>query len=433
MASSENPLNSADAKDLNGLAHVFRALRSRNYRLFFIGQGISLTGTWMQTVAMGWLVYNLTNSAFLLGLVAFAGLICTFLLSPFAGVLSDRVDRKRILLTTQALSMVQALTLAVVVLTGSAEVWNLIVLSATLGLINAFDMPARQSFILELVDNRADLGNAIALNSSLFNGTRLIGPSIAGILVALVGEGICFLINGLSFIAVLSCLMAMKIAPKEVTGTHDDFFKGMKEGLSYALGFVPIRYTIMLLSLAALVAMPYSVLMPVFAKEILQGGANTLGFLMAAAGGGALAGAIYLASLKSVRGLVKIIVIASIVFGAGLVLFSFSNILLLSLFFIAVAGFGMVTQMAASNTLLQLIADDDKRGRVMSYYVMAFMGLAPFGSLLFGWLASVIGAPYTLLAGGLCCIAGGLAFARKFKSVKSLVQTAFIKKGLISE
>jgi MFS family permease len=422
-----------EAKNPAGLAHVFRALRYRNYRLFFIGQGISLIGTWMQTVAMSWLVYSMTNSAFLLGVVAFAGLICTFLFSPFAGVLSDRIDRKRIILTTQVLSMVQALTLAVVVLTGSAAVWNLIVLSAALGLINSFDMPARQSFILELVEDRADLGNAIALNSSMFNSARLIGPSIAGVLVALVGEGLCFLINGLSFIAVLACLLAMRITPLETRHAHDDFFKGMKEGLSYAFGFAPIKYTILLLSLAALMAMPYPVLMPVIAKEILQGGANTMGFLMAAAGAGALTGAIYLASRKSPRGLLKIIIIASVAFGAGLVLFSFSRILPLSLLFMALTGFGMVTQMAASNTLLQLIADDEKRGRIMSYYVMAFMGLAPFGSLLFGWLASIIGAPYTLMAGGLCCIAGGIVFAGKFKSVKNLVQEAFIKKGLLSE
>lgn len=433
MSSPSDHFNSNYTKDLSGLAHIFRALRYRNYRLFFIGQGISLIGTWMQTVAMGWLVYSLTNSAFLLGLVSFAGLICTFLFSPFAGVISDRMERKRIVLITQALSMIQALTLAVVVLTGASAVWNLMILSATLGLINAFDMPARQSFILELVDDRTDLGNAIALNSSLFNSARLIGPSIAGILVALVGEGICFLINGLSFIAVLACLLAIKIAPAEDRETHYDFSRGIKDGLNYAFGFAPIKYTLMLLSLASLVAMPYAVLMPVFAREIFQGNANTLGFLMAAAGGGALTGAIYLASRKSPRGLVKITIVASIVFGTGLVLFSFSRILLLSLLFIAVTGFGMVMQMAASNTLLQLIADDDKRGRVMSYYIMAFMGLAPFGSLLFGWSASIIGAPFTLLIGGLCCITGGLVFAGKFKSVKDLVLKAYVDKGLISE
>jgi MFS family permease len=433
VTTEKNPVNDKYAKDPTGLSHIFRALRYRNYRLFFIGQGISLIGTWMQSVAMSWLVYSLTNSALLLGVVAFSGLICTFLFSPFAGVLSDRMDRKRIVLITQVLSMIQALTLAAVVLTGSAAVWNLIILSAALGLINAFDMPARQSFIPELVENRADLGNAIALNSSLFNSARLIGPSIAGILVALVGEGICFLINGLSFIAVLACLLSMRILPREVTATHDDLFSGMKEGLAYAFGFAPIRYTIMLLSLAALVGMPYAVLMPVFAREILQGGANTLGFLMAAAGGGALAGAIYLASRKSPRGLVKIIIAASLVFGAGLVLFSFSRVLSLSLLFMGITGFGMVTQMAASNTLIQLIADDNMRGRIMSLYVMAFMGLAPFGSLLFGWLASIIGAPFTLMAGGLCCMAGGLVFAGRFKSVKGQVQKAFIGKGLISE
>ena len=432
MAMSESRNNNG-ARELTGLAHTFRALRYRNYRLFFIGQGISLIGTWMQSVAMSWLVYSMTNSALLLGVVAFAGLICTFLFGPFAGVLTDRMDRKRIVLITQTLSMFQALTLAVVVLSGTAAVWNLIILSAALGLVNAFDMPARQSFVPELVDDRADLGNAIALNSSLFNSARLLGPTIAGILVAVVGEGMCFLINGLSFIAVLCCLAAMQIAPREIKPQHDNIFAGMKDGMTYAFGFAPIRYAIILLSVAALLGMPYTVLMPVFAREVLKGGAHILGFLMAATGGGALAGAIYLASRKSPRGLLKIIVVASIVFGAGLVLFSLSSILWLSLVFLAVAGFGMVTQMASSNTLLQLIADDDKRGRVMSLYIMSFVGLGPFGSLLYGWLASIIGAPYTVMGGGICCIAGGLLLAGRFKSIKHQVETVLLNKGLISE
>ena len=416
-----------------GLAGVFRALRYRNYRLFFTGQGISLIGTWMQQVAMSWLVYRLTSSSLLLGVVAFSGLICTFLLSPFAGVLIDRVERRRVIMMTQMLSMVQALVLAGVVLSGAAAVWNLIVLSAWLGLINAFDMPARQSFVLELVEDRADLGNAIALNSSLFNSARLIGPTVAGMLVALVGEGLCFLINGLSFIAVLACLLAMKIDPAVPGGRHDAFFSGLKEGLSYAFGFAPIKYTLLQLALAALVAMPYPVLMPVFARDILKGDAGTLGLLMAGAGAGALTGAIFLASRKSPRGLVRIIITASLIFGAGLVLFSFSRMLALSLIFIAVAGFGMVTQMAASNTFIQLIADDDKRGRVMGYYVMAFMGLSPFGSLIFGWLASIIGAPFTLMAGGLCSMIGGMVFAGRFRTIRDQVRSAYRQKGLVDE
>lgn len=420
------------AHEPGALAHTFRALRYRNYRLFFIGQGISLIGTWMQSVAMSWLVYSMTDSALLLGVVAFAGHICTFLFGPFAGVLTDRMDRKRIVLITQSLSMFQALTLAVIVLTGSAAVWNLIVLSAALGLINAFDMTARQSFIPELVDDRADLGNAIALNSIMFNSARMIGPTIAGVLVATVGEGLCFLINGLSFIIVLSCLAAMRITPRDISPAQNNFLGGMKEGLSYAFGFAPIRYTIILLSLAALLGMPYTVLMPVVAREILKGDAQTLGFLMAAMGAGAIAGAIYLASRKSPRGLLKIIVVASVIFGAGLLCFSFSSILWLSLVFLALTGFGMVVQTASSNTLLQLVADDDKRGRVMSFYSISFIGLGPFGSLLYGWLASVIGAPYTLMAGGICCMAAGLLLAGKFKSIRHQVEETLFKKGLIS-
>ena len=423
----------AVSNDPTGMARIFRALRYRNYRLFFIGQGISLIGTWMQQVAMSWLVYSLTNSAFLLGVVAFSGLISTFLLTPFAGVLVDRWDRHRILVITQTLAMLQALTLAAVVLTGTAAVWNLVLLSIALGLINAFDMPTRQSFVLDMVTNREDLGNAIALNSSLFNGARLIGPSIAGVLVATVGEGLCFLINGISFIAVIACLLAMKITPAPPRGKQEDFFRGMKDGADYAFGFPPIKYIILLLAFSSLVAMPYPVLMPVFAREVLQGGANTLGFLMAGAGVGALAGAIYLASRKNVFGLDKIITVSALSFGVGLIAFSLSRVMVLSMLFMALTGFGMVVQLAASNTILQTIADDDKRGRVMSLFVMSFMGLAPFGSLLFGGLANIIGAPYTLLIGGCCILAGALVFARKFSSVKGMVHRAYVRKGLMPD
>ncbi|MEI6186450.1 MAG: MFS transporter [Dehalococcoidia bacterium] len=433
MPATNRPSPETVSNDPTGLARIFRALRYRNYRLFFIGQGISLIGTWMQQVAISWLVYSLTNSAFLLGVVAFSGLISTFLLTPFAGVLVDRLNRHRILVITQALAMLQAFALAAVVLTGTAAVWNLILLSIALGLINAFDMPTRQSFVLDMVTNREDLGNAIALNSSLFNGARLIGPSVAGVLVATVGEGLCFLINGISFIAVIACLLAMKITPPPPRGKQEDFFRGMKDGADYAFGFPPVKYIILLLTFASLVAMPYPVLMPVFAKEVLQGGANTLGFLMAAAGVGALAGAIYLASRKNVFGLDKIITVSACSFGVGLICFSLSREMALSMLSMAVTGFGMVVQLAASNTILQTIADDDKRGRVMSFFVMSFMGLAPFGCLLFGGLANIIGAPNTLLIGGCCILAGALVFARKFSSVKGMVHRAYVKKGMMPD
>ena len=417
--------------NVTGFNHIFRSLRGRNYRLFFIGQGISLIGTWMQQVAMSWLVYSLTNSAFLLGVVSFSGLILNLLLAPFAGVLVDRLNKHKMLITTQVLSMIQALILATVVLTGGAAVWNLILLSAALGAINAFDMPTRQSIVINMVEKRENLGNAIALNSSLFNGTRLIGPAIAGILVATIGEGLCFLINGLSFIAVIACLLAIKLTPSVKNVVHPDYFKGLKDGLNYSFGFVPIRYIFLLLTYLSFVAMPFTVLLPVFAKDILQGGASTLGFLTTAMGLGALIGAIFMASRKNVRGLGRIIIISAIIFGAGLILFSFTGVLWLSLLTMAITGFGMVVAMAASNTFLQTIADDDKRGRVMSFYVMAFMGLAPFGSLIYGALASVITVPTTLLIGGILELLGVLVFAWKFSSLTKLIQETYRKKEIV--
>ncbi len=426
-------MEKSSSADVTSLAHTFRALRYRNYRLYFIGQGISLIGTWMQQVATSWLVYSLTNSAFLLGVVAFSGLICTFLLTPFAGVLVDRLNRHRILVVTQTLAMLQALALAVVVFTGVAAVWNIVLLSMTLGLINAFDMPTRQSFVLDMIENREDLSNAIALNSSLFNGARLIGPAVAGILVAVVGEAMCFLINGISFIAVIACLLAMSVPPPEIKPEHPEFFKGMKEGVAYAYGFLPIRYIMLLLSLVSLVAMPYPVLMPVFAKQVLQGGPNTFGYLVTGAGVGALIGAIYLASRKNVLGLGRIIIIAALIFGAGLILVSFTRVLWLSLIFMAVTGFGMVVQLASSNTVLQTIADDDKRGRVMSFYVLSFMGLSPFGSLLAGGVANVVGVPLTLLGGGVITLVAAVVFAWKYSSVKDMVHKVYVDKGFVAK
>ncbi len=421
------------SNDPTGLARIFRALRYRNYRLFFIGQGISLIGTWMQQVAMSWLVYSLTNSPFMLGLVAFSGLICNFILAPFAGVLVDRLNRHRILIITQSLAMCQALVLAAVVLTGHAAVWNLVVLSATLGTINAFDMPTRQSFVVEMVDDRADLGNAIALNSSLFNSARLIGPTVAGVLVATIGEGLCFLVNGLSFIAVIACLLAMTITPRAAPVGQADFLAGLKEGFRYSFGFRPIRYIVLLLTYTSLVAMPYVVLLPVFARDVLKGDASTLGFLTAGIGTGALVGAIFMASRKNILGIGKVIIIAAFLFGAGLVLLSFTRVLWFTLLAMALTGFGMVSMMAACNTFLQTVADDDKRGRLMSFYVMAFMGLAPFGSLIYGALASTVGAPPTLLIGGMLCLAGAGVFAWKFTSVRGLVHAAYVKKGIVSD
>ena len=395
------------------IRHTLRTLSSRNYRLFFAGQGVSLIGTWMQRIAMSWLVYRLTDSVFLLGMVGFLGQIPTFLLGPFAGVLADRLNRHRIIVVTQILSMLQALALAVLVMTGAVQVWHIIVLSIFLGLVNALDMPTRQAFVVEMIEKREDLVNAIALNSAIFNGARLIGPSIAGILIATVGEGVCFLLNGLSYIAVIAALLAMRLRKREIERRSKNMLHEIREGFTYALGLAPIRSVLLLLGLVSVVGMPYTVLMPVFARDILHGGPHTLGFLMAATGCGALVGAIYLASRRSVLGVEKNIPVAAGIFGVGLVGFSLSRALPVSLALMLVTGFGMMVQMASSNTLLQTVVDDNKRGRVMSFYNMAFMGMAPFGSLLAGSVARKIGAPYTLLVGGICCLAGAGLIARQ--------------------
>ena len=419
--------------DAKGLKLIFRALTHRNYRLFFGGQGISLIGTWMQQIAMSWLVYRLTNSAFLLGMAGFLGLIPTFLLAPFSGLLSDRLNRHRILVITQTLAMIQAFILAILDLTGMIDVWHLIILILFLGFVNAFDAPARQAFVVDMVEKKEDLSNAIALNSFLFNGARLVGPSIGGIVISILGEGLCFLLNGLSFLAVIVALLAMKTTFKKKEIQRTRVWHGLKEGFTYAFGFAPIRFILFLLGLVSLVGMPYTVLMPIFAKDILHGGPHTLGFLMAASGMGAVAGAIFLASRKSVLGLGRIIVAASIIFGSGLITFSLSHVLWLSLFLLVFTGFGMMVQMASSNTILQTIVEDDKRGRVMSFFTMSFMGMAPFGSLLAGSLASKIGAPNTLIIGGVLCILGSFMFAKKLPLIREMVRPIYLKKSIIPE
>ena len=415
-----------------GLNAIVRSLRYRNYRLFFYGQTISLIGTWIQRIAVPWLVYRLTGSVFLLGLVGFAGQIPTFLISPFAGVLIDRWNRQKILVVTQVLALIQALVLALLFYEKSISIWHIAILSVFLGIINAFDMPARQAFVVDMIEKKEDLGNAIALNSSMVNGARLLGPSIAGVLIALTGEGMCFLINGISYFFVIFFLLRMKISPHEVKPQNKNVMQNMKEGFKYTFGFLPIRYIILLLSLVSLMGMPYTVLMPVFAKTILHGGPHTFGFMMGATGIGALVGAFYMASRKKVVGLEKFIPWFAAIFGIGLITFSLSHYFVLSLVLLLITGFGMLMQMTSSNTILQTIVDDDKRGRVMSFYTMAFMGTAPFGSLLAGTLASKIGAPNTLLIGGVACIMGAFVFARKLPEIKSSIQTIYIRLGLLS-
>lgn len=412
---------------------VLRSLRHRNYRLFFGGQGISLVGTWMQQIALGWLVYRLTDSAFLLGLVGFAGQIPTFILASFAGVLADRFNRHHIIILTQTLAMIQAAILAVLTLTNTIQIWHIIFLSVFIGIVNAFDMPTRQSFIVDIVDDKTDLPNAIALNSSMFNAARLVGPTIAGIMISLLGEGLCFLLNAISYIAVIVALLMIHIIPKPEIIKPEKVLKGLKDGLKYAYKFKPIKVLLLFLGLVSLTGGPYTVLMPIFAKDILKGNANTLGLLFGAVGVGALTGAIYLASRKSVLGLGKWIAISATIFAIGLILFSFSQNLIFSLVLLSFTGFGMMVQMASTNTLLQTLVDDDKRGRIMSLYVMAFMGTAPIGSLVAGTLASKLGAPFTIFSGGLICLAGTIAFAVYLPSLRSHIRPYYIKLGILPE
>jgi len=415
-----------------GFGLIFRTLRYRNYRLFFGGQLISLVGTWMQQVAVTWLVYRLTNSTFLLGVVGFWGQLPSLLMSSFAGVLADRFNKHRIIIITQTLAMLQASLLAFLTLTGNIAVWHVIALTTFLGVVNAFDMPTRQSFVLEMVEKKEDLPNAIALNSSMFNSARLIGPTLAGILIASIGEGMCFLLNALSFVAVILALLSMKLPKRERAAfSQGGMLHGYREGIRYVFSFKPIKYILLLLALVSFMGMPYTVLMPVYARDILHGGPQTLGFLMGASGLGALIGAFYLASRKSVRGLGKWIPSAASIFGAGLVAFSISRSQWLSIVLLFFIGFGMIVQMASSNTLLQTIADDDKRGRVMSFYTTAFMGMTPFGSLFAGSLASKIGAPITLMISGIACAIGAAAFASKLGVIREEIRPIYVKIGII--
>ena len=417
----------------SGFRAVIRTLGYRNFRLFFGGQGLSLIGTWMQQVAMAWLVYRLTNSPFMLGLINFSARIPIFLASPFLGVLADRWNRHRILLFTQSTSMFQALVLALLVLSHQVQVWHLFALSLFIGIINALDIPARQSFLVEMVERKDDLGSAIALNSSLVNGARLIGPSVAGILIATAGEGVCFLINGMSYVAVITALLLMKITPRQREPRTLSIMQQFREGARYAYGFAPTRAILLLVSLVSLLGLPYMVLMPVFARDVYQQGAHGLGFLTGASGVGALTGALYLAGRKSVLGLGRMIVIATLLFGASLLIFSHFPFFWPALGLLSLAGFGMIVLMASANTVLQTIVEDNKRGRLMSFYAMSFGGMVPFGSLLAGGLASTIGARNTVLASGLVCMAAGLWFARSLPRLREMARPIYVQKGILRE
>jgi MFS family permease len=382
-------------------------------------------------IAMSWLVYDLTHSTFMLGLVGFVSRIPSLLFAPVAGVLADKMNKYKLLYLTQILSMLQAVIITVLLFTNTIEIWHIVVLGMFLGIINSFDMPIRQSFVVELIEDKEDLSNAIALNSAMVNGTRLIGPTIAGVLVAAVGESWCFFLNALSFVAILLTLSLMKVPKSFAEKKNESYIRKLKDGFKYAYDFKPIRYILLLLALISMMGMPFQVLMPYFAKDVFQGGPFVLGFLMAATGVGALAGAFYLAYRKSVLGLGKNLVYASLMFGAGLIVFALSQNFLLSVVVLAFTGFGMMVEITASNTLLQTLSDDDKRGRVMSFYTLAFMGTVPLGNLMTGVLSDLVGVTYTIILGGICCILGAAYFAFKLPVVRKYARPIYIRKEII--
>lgn len=415
------------------IGQIFRSLKHRNFRLFMMGQGLSLIGTWMQMTAVAWLVWRMENSAFLLGLVGFVARIPTFVMAPIAGVWVDRMDRYRLVLVTQVLSMLQALILAALMFSGHLQIWHILVLSFLLGCINTLDIPARQAFLIQLLDRREDLTNAIALNSSLVNGARLIGPSLAGVIIASWGEATCFLVNGLSYIAVIWGLLMIRVAPNIRMGRETAVLHNLKDGFRYAFGFPPIRSLLFLLALVSVAGASYAQLLPIFASQILQGDARTQGVLISATAIGALAGAMYLAGRRTVRGLGRVVAWSPTVFGGGLIAMGLSSHLWLTLLIMPMVGLGLMVQMAATNTVLQTIVDDDKRGRVMSFYSMAFMGMIPLGSLLAGTLAHYVGAPATVIFGGVCCIIGSLCFASQLPTLRALVRPIYVRQGIIVE
>jgi MFS family permease len=411
------PNNGAPASEAKSrVPAMFRALRSRNYRLFFSGQIISLVGTWMQSVAQAWLVYRLTHSSLLLGLVGFAGQIPVFLLASIGGMVADRHSRYRIVIATQTTAMVLALILSALTLHGHIKVWEIMVLASCLGVVNAFDIPTRQAFVVEMV-GQPDMMNAIALNSAMVNSARILGPAVAGITVAAIGEGWCFFANGVSYIAVLVGLLLMRVTPRprnnQSSGLHS-----LVEGFHWVARTVPIRALLLLLGLVSLTGMPYVVLMPIFADRVLHSGARGLGLLMGAAGVGALMGTMALAARQGIRGLGRWIMFAAMGFGVSLILFSFSHWFWLSVLFVMPAGGALILQMASSNTLIQSMVPDELRGRVMAVYSMMFMGMAPFGALLAGAIAQHVGAPLTVRLGGIVSLAGGAVFALAWPAMR---------------
>jgi len=412
-------------------ATAVRALRHRNFQLFFTGQLISLVGTWMQTVAQSWLVYRMTNSALLLGTVGFASQIPVLFTAPIGGIVADRFNRQRVVIGTQTASMLLAGILAALTLTHRVQVWHIMVLAAGLGVVNAFDIPARQAFLIDMV-GREDLMNAIALNSSMFNGARVVGPAIAGILVASIGEGWCFFANSVSYIAVIAGLLMMRIQNPARLEQQGSPLQNIIEGFAFAKNTAPVRALLLLLALVSFVGMPYTVLMPVFADRILHGGARGLGILMGATGVGALLGALSMAARVGLRGLGRLIAMCAAGFGISLLVFSFSKIFWLSTLLLVPVGFCIMVQMASSNTLIQAMVPDQLRGRIMALYSMMFMGAAPFGALSAGAAANHIGAPWAVSIGGLLSITAGLLFWTQLPSFRRETRELVLAQGLMA-
>ncbi|HET7104608.1 MAG TPA: MFS transporter [Terracidiphilus sp.] len=435
MTDHHNPSQSSHPtfSTLRGYSHAWRALRHRNFRLFFGGQSISLIGTWMTRIATAWLVYRLTHSALLLGVVGFAGQIPIFIMAPFAGVVVDRLDLRRVLVWTQSLAMVQSLALAWLTLSHRINIPEILALSVFQGFINSFDMPGRQSFMVKMVGDRADLSNAIAINSSMVNAARLLGPSLAGLLIAATNEGWCFLVDGVSYIAVIVSLLMMILPGEDASRAQTSMLAQLQDGWTYVSGSVPIRTILLLFAVLSLMGWPFMVLMPIFAAKVLHGGPNTLGFLMGAIGIGSLVSALAMVVRRSVRGLTRTIPIDAAAFGAGLVLFGFSHSYWLSILLMLLTGFGMMQGLVASNTIVQTLVDEEMRGRVMSYYTMAFVGMAPFGNLLAGGLASRIGAPHTVIVSGIACILGAAWFWSRLPRIRREMRPVYERLGIIPQ
>ncbi len=413
------------------LSHAWRALRHRNFKLFFAGQSISVVGTWMTRVATSWLVYRLTHSALLLGVVSFSGQIVSFALGPWAGVWVERLERRKLLVWTQNAAAVQSLALAALTLAHLITLWEIVALTAVQGIINALDMPGRQSFLVQMVEAREDLSNAIAINSSMANGARLIGPAIAGLVIAAAGEGWCFFIDGISYFAVIASLLFMRIQPANRLRNSASMLAQMREGWDYVRTFRPIRTILLLFALISLMGYSYAVLLPVFAAQVLNGGAYVLGWLTTASGVGALASGLSLALRKSVVGLTRMLQMAAALLGSALILFGLSHTLWLSLALMVFVGFGLMQCAAASNTIVQSLVPEDKRARAMGYYTMAFFGAAPFGSLLAGTLAHHIGAPHTVMIAGAFCLAGAFWFTIELPKIRAIIRPIYRQMGLL--